>query len=85
MTKPPTSTETTLSEQAPTEMSWKKTPATDTCMLAEFTVETEAFTLLAPSKTGYKCNGWFDNEGLAGDTITAIAGGATGDVTLYAS
>lgn len=54
-------------------------------MLAEFTVETEAFTLLAPSKTCYKFNGWFDNEGFSGDTITAIAGGATGDMTLYAS
>ena len=53
--------------------------------IAEFTVETEAFTLLAPSKTGYRFNGWFDNEGLTGDAITTIAGGATGDATLYAS
>lgn len=49
--------------------------------IATFTVETPAFTLLEAGCDGYTFNGWTNEAG----TVTTIAGGATGDITLYAS
>lgn len=49
--------------------------------IATFTVETPAFTLLDAGCDGYTFNGWTNEAG----TVTTIAGGAIGDVTLYAS
>jgi uncharacterized repeat protein (TIGR02543 family) len=36
------------------------------------------------SKLGYNLDGWYDNDGLAGDPVTAIGTEATGPKTFYA-
>lgn len=41
-------------------------------------------TLAAPTREGYTFKGWFDNETLAGEAITEIPAGATGNKDLYA-
>ncbi|MBQ6772667.1 MAG: InlB B-repeat-containing protein [Synergistaceae bacterium] len=48
---------------------------------ASYTVESDAITLKAPTKTGYTFNGWT----LDGSIITEIAKGSTGDKTLIAA
>ena len=49
-----------------------------------YTVEMkEPITLNAPSRTGYTFAGWFDADE-NGSQITAVAGGKTGNITLYA-
>ena len=50
--------------------------------IASYTIETAAFTLLDAGCEGYTFNCWTNS---AGETVTTVAGGATGDVTLYAS
>ena len=51
---------------------------------AEYNVGSEKITLLDPTKTGYRFDGWYDNDAFAGEPVTEIAVGSTGDVTLYA-
>ena len=48
-----------------------------------YTVETDTITLNASSRTGYTFAGWFDADE-NGSQITAVAGGKTGNITLYA-
>lgn len=50
-----------------------------------YTVESAAITLKAAVRTGYVFEGWYDNEELTGDAVTAIETGSSGDLTLYAS
>ena len=50
---------------------------------AQYTVETEKITLVAPTKTGYAFEGWYSDAERT-DRVTEIAMGSTGDVTLYA-
>ena len=38
----------------------------------------------AGAKTGYTFDGWYDNAGLAGDPVTAVAANETGNQTFYA-
>lgn len=51
---------------------------------AEYNVGSEKITLLDPTKTGYRFDGWYDNDAFAGEPVTKIAVGSTGNVTLYA-
>ena len=53
----------------------------DSANPASYTVESDAITLKAPTKTGYTFNGWT----LDGSIITEIAKGSTGDKTLIAA
>ena len=41
-------------------------------------------TLTNLSKTGYTFDGWYDNDGYTGSTISSIAAGTTGEKTFYA-
>jgi uncharacterized repeat protein (TIGR02543 family) len=43
-----------------------------------------AFTLPAPTRTGYTFGGWYDNSGCTGSAVTAIPAGGTADRTFYA-
>ena len=47
---------------------------------ATYTVESDAITLLNPTKSGYKFLGWFNGE----NQVEVIAEGSTGDLTLEA-
>ncbi len=47
-----------------------------------YTVETEAFELPTPTRTGFVFTGWEDAEG---NPVVQIAGGATGDIELNAT
>ena len=38
----------------------------------------------APTRSGYTFGGWYDNEALSGDPVTAISADATGDQTYWA-
>jgi len=49
-----------------------------------YTIETEEYTLEKASKTGYKFLGWFDGNTSDAKEVKEIAGGTTGDITLYA-
>ncbi len=49
-----------------------------------YTIETETFSLKAPTKTGYTFAGWYDNDTFEGAVITSIEKGSTGDKILYA-
>ena len=51
---------------------------------ANYTFESEAITLDAPTKDGYTFAGWFDNAGFTGSAVTTITAGSTGDKTFYA-
>jgi uncharacterized repeat protein (TIGR02543 family) len=52
---------------------------------ANYTIESSAITLQAPTKNGYYFGGWFTNEGLTGAASSpAIAAGSTGNKTFYA-
>lgn len=50
---------------------------------AQYTVETEKITFVAPTKTGYAFEGWYSDAERT-DRVAEIAMGSTGDVTLYA-
>ena len=49
-----------------------------------YNVETETITLSSTTRTGYTFGGWYDNATFAGEKITQIAKGSTGDITLHA-
>lgn len=49
-----------------------------------YNIETETFSLNAPSRAGYAFAGWFDNAEFSGEQITQIARGTHGDLTLWA-
>ena len=49
-----------------------------------YNVETKTITLSSTTKTGYTFGGWYDNATFAGEKITQIAKGSTGDITLHA-
>ena len=49
-----------------------------------YTIESEAITLGAATKTGYQFGGWYRSADLSGDAVTTIGGGQTGDVELWA-
>lgn len=51
---------------------------------ATFTIETETFNLNAPSRAGYTFAGWFNNSEFSGKSITQIALGSHGNMTLWA-
>lgn len=48
-----------------------------------FTVETQKITLLDPTKTGYRFDGWYTDDTYS-TKVTEIAAGSVGDVTLWA-
>lgn len=50
---------------------------------AEYNVSSVKITLLEPSKTGYRFDGWYTDDTYS-TKVTEIAAGSTGDVTLYA-
>ena len=50
---------------------------------AEYNVSSVKITLLEPSKTGYRFDGWYTDDTYS-MKVTEIATGSTGDVTLYA-
>jgi uncharacterized repeat protein (TIGR02543 family) len=50
---------------------------------AKYTIEDEAITLKAATKTGYTFQGWYDAD-TGGNQVTQIAAGSTGGKTLYA-
>jgi uncharacterized repeat protein (TIGR02543 family) len=50
----------------------------------KYTIETPTITLPAPTRTGYTFAGWYDNAGFAGNTITEISTGSTGNKNFYA-
>ena len=50
-----------------------------------YTIENADITLDQPAaRMGYTFGGWYDNAALAGDPVTAIAKGSTGNVELWA-
>jgi uncharacterized repeat protein (TIGR02543 family) len=49
-----------------------------------YTVESSAVVFRDPSRRGYRFLGWFDNAEFAGDPVTIIPHGSTGDVSVYA-
>lgn len=49
-----------------------------------YTLKSADVVLPTPFFEGAGFMGWFDNEGLTGDPVTAIAAGSTGDKTFYA-
>ena len=51
---------------------------------ANYTIESEAITLNAPTKDGYTFAGWFDNAEFTGSAVTTITAGSTGDKTFWA-
>lgn len=50
---------------------------------AEYNVSSVKITLLEPSKTGYRFDGWYTDDTYS-TKVTEIAEGSTGNVTLYA-
>lgn len=51
---------------------------------SSYTVDSNAFTLPTPSRTGYTFGGWYDNSSLTGTAITSVPKGSTGNKTYYA-
>jgi uncharacterized repeat protein (TIGR02543 family) len=49
-----------------------------------YTVESNTFDLIQPSRAGYIFAGWFNNESYQGNAITQIQSGSINDVTLHA-
>ena len=49
-----------------------------------YTIGTESIVLPAPTRKGYIFGGWYLNSEFSGDKTDTIAGGQTGDLTLYA-
>ena len=49
-----------------------------------YTIESDLITFEAPKRTGYDFDGWFSNEDFSGNIVENIAGGTTGEITLYA-
>ncbi|MBQ8075998.1 MAG: InlB B-repeat-containing protein [Oscillospiraceae bacterium] len=50
---------------------------------ASYTGE-EELTLLAPSRTGYTFEGWYQTSSLSGTPVSVLSSGTTGNLTLYA-
>ncbi|MCF7932642.1 MAG: InlB B-repeat-containing protein [Acholeplasmataceae bacterium] len=59
-------------------------PATFESPVVTYTIESGA-ALVEPSRLTFAFEGWYDNAGLTGDPLTAIAVGAHGDLTLHAA
>ena len=51
---------------------------------ANYTIETPTITLQAPTKNEATFEGWYSHANFAGEKITTIAQGTTGDIELYA-
>ena len=51
---------------------------------ATYTMADNSITLNVPSKTGYNFLGWYKTGNFTGTEVTAIGGGETGAITLYA-
>ncbi|MCK9482132.1 MAG: InlB B-repeat-containing protein [Bacteroidia bacterium] len=49
-----------------------------------YTIETETFNLLNPSRENYDFAGWYDNANFTGNPITQIVQGSTGHRSFYA-
>ena len=49
-----------------------------------YTVESETFTLEAPTREGFDFLGWYDDEFFKNDVVTEIEQGSTGELTLFA-
>ena len=49
-----------------------------------YTIETETFNLLSPSRENYDFVGWYDNANFTGNPITQIVQGSTGFRSFYA-
>ena len=50
----------------------------------DFTVETNTFSVLDPSRRGYTFAGWYTNSSLTGSVFNTITQGTYQDITLYA-
>ena len=50
-----------------------------------YTIDTETITLNDPTRLGYKFLGWFEASDFSGSSVTEIAIGSTGNITLYAN
>ncbi len=53
-------------------------------VINNYTIESETFDLVSPSKVGYTFGGWYDNSGLNGDTYESIEQGSHGNREFYA-
>lgn len=51
---------------------------------ASYTIETDAVLLSDPERDGYIFAGWYEESDFSGIGVSRVAGGATGDLTLYA-
>jgi uncharacterized repeat protein (TIGR02543 family) len=51
---------------------------------ATYTIEDAAITLPEPTKTNHAFQGWYNNETLTGDAVTAIPAGSTGNKEFWA-
>jgi uncharacterized repeat protein (TIGR02543 family) len=51
---------------------------------SSYTIESPEITLPVPTKTGYTFDGWFAAGSFAGEAITTIAAGSSGNKTFYA-
>lgn len=49
-----------------------------------YTIETDAVLLSDPERDGYIFAGWYEESDFSGIGVSRVAGGATGDLTLYA-
>ena len=50
----------------------------------QYTIESNAISLVQPSREGYTFLGWYDNASLLGDPISSIPSGNVGNINLYA-
>ncbi|HBN57342.1 MAG TPA: hypothetical protein DD414_11265 [Lachnospiraceae bacterium] len=51
---------------------------------ASYTIESDAVLLSDPEREGYIFAGWYSQSGFTDDGVFQVAGGETGDLTLYA-
>ena len=51
---------------------------------ASYTIDTETITLKDPARLGYTFKGWYTTSDFSGFSVTEIAIGSTGNITLYA-
>ena len=49
-----------------------------------YTVESETIALASPERAGYEFKGWYPDAEFAGEAVTEIAKGTTGNLSLYA-
>ena len=49
-----------------------------------YNIETATFSLLEPTRNGYKFDGWYENSSFTGTAVTQIVKGTTGNKTFYA-